>query len=70
MRSHSDMILMRSRKVLQALFSYDDTGDGLQNQAKVAKSLDFSVALDFKIKKNADHHDAHSITLHHISQTK
>ena len=29
--------------------SYDDTDDSLQNQAKVATSLDFSVALDFKI---------------------
>ena len=55
---------------MMALFSCGGTDDSLQNQAKIAESLDFSVALDFKIKKNADHHDAHSITLHHISQTK
>jgi len=35
----------------------DDIDDGLQNQAQVAKSLDISVALYFKVKKNADHHD-------------
>ena len=45
-----------------ALFSCDNTDDSLQNQAKVATSLDISVALYFKIKKNADHHDAHNIT--------
>jgi len=39
------------------LFSCDDKDDGLQNQAQVAKSLDISVALYFKVKKNADHHD-------------
>jgi hypothetical protein len=39
------------------LFSCGDI-DGLQNQAQVAKSLDISVALYFKVKKNADHHDA------------
>ena len=39
------------------LFSCDDIDDSLQNQAQVAKSLDISVALYFKVKKNADHHD-------------
>jgi len=38
-------------------FSCDDTDDGLQNQAKIAESLDRSVALCFKVKKNADHQD-------------
>jgi hypothetical protein len=39
------------------LFSCDDIDDGLQNQAQVVKPLDISVALYFKVKKNADHHD-------------
>jgi len=39
------------------LFGCDDIDDGLQNQAQVAKSLDISVALYFKVKRNADHHD-------------
>jgi hypothetical protein len=39
------------------LFSCDDIDDSLQNQAKVAKCLDILVALYFKVKKNADHHD-------------
>ena len=39
------------------VFSSDDMDDGLQNQAQVAKSLDISVALYFKVKRNADHHD-------------
>jgi hypothetical protein len=42
-----------------ALFSCDDTDDSSQNQAKIAESLDFSVALYFQVKKNADHHDTH-----------
>lgn len=48
------------------LFSCDDIDDGLQNQAQVVKSLDFSVALYFKVKKNADHHytQAHHTALH------
>lgn len=45
-----------SGKVM-ALFSCDDTDDSSQNQAKIAESLDFSVAPCFKIKKNADHRD-------------
>jgi len=40
-----------------ALFNCDDPDDGLQNQAKIAESLDFSVALCFKMKKIADHYD-------------
>jgi len=40
-----------------AHFSCDDTDNSSQNQAKIAESLDFSVALCFKIKKNAAHHD-------------
>jgi hypothetical protein len=39
------------------VFSCDDTDDGLQNQAQVATSFDISVALYFKAKKNADHHN-------------
>jgi len=39
------------------VFIFDDIDDGLQNQAQVTKSLDISVALYFKVKKNADHHD-------------
>jgi hypothetical protein len=31
--------------------------DGLQTQSKIVECLDFSVALCFKVKKNADHHD-------------
>jgi len=48
------------------VFSSDDMDDGLQNQAQVAKSLDISVALYFKVKKNADHHDTqqHHTALH------
>ena len=38
-------------------FSCDDIDDGLQNQPQVAKYLDISVALCFKVKKNVDHHD-------------
>jgi len=37
------------------VFSCDDMDDGLQNQVQVAKTLDISVALYFKVKKNADH---------------
>jgi len=44
-------------KVDASLQLCDDIDDGLQNQAQVAKSLDISVALYFKVKKNADHHD-------------
>ena len=61
MRSNSDMILISSRKnftdKVMPPFSCDDIDDGLQNQAQVAKSLDTSVTLYFKVKKNADHHD-------------
>jgi len=39
------------------VFSCNDIDDGLQNQAQVAKSLYISVALYFKVKKNADDHD-------------
>jgi len=39
------------------VFSCDDMDDGLQNQAQVATSLDISVALYFKVKKHADHHN-------------
>jgi len=39
------------------VFIFDDIDDGLQNQAQVTKSLDISVALYFKVKKNADYHD-------------
>jgi uncharacterized UPF0160 family protein len=53
-----------------ALFSCDDIDDGLQNQAQVAKSLDFSVAIYFiKIKKSADHHDTQEYhTALHLSK--
>ena len=55
------MILISSRKKftdkVMPPFSCDDIDDGLQNQAQVAKSLDTSVTLYFKVKKNADHHD-------------
>jgi len=40
-----------------ALFSCDDTDDSSHNQAKIAESLDFSVALYIKVNKNDDHHD-------------
>jgi len=53
-----------------AFSSCDDTDDGLQKQAKISESLDFSVAPFFKIKKNADHHDTLGITLNCISLMK
>jgi len=42
-----------------ALLSCGDTDDSSQKQAKIAESLDFSVALYVKVNKNDDHHDTH-----------
>jgi hypothetical protein len=52
------------------LFSCADIDDGLQNQAQVAKSLDISLALYFKVKKTLTIMMLSSITLHRISQAK
>jgi len=40
-----------------ALLSCGGTDDSSQKQAKIAESLDFSVALYIKVNKNDDYHD-------------